>query len=89
MMDMMDISNEIQDSLGRSYSVPDDIDEDELLGGKHTCYFCFFRMIDFHDFMLFLMDGYVVMQNLMLWRLTWKLKVKGYLLIFNLIPNPI
>lgn len=32
MMDMMDISNEIQESLGRSYSVPDDIDEDELMG---------------------------------------------------------
>ena len=29
----MDISNEIQESLGRSYNVPDDIDEDELLGG--------------------------------------------------------
>ncbi|KAI3764748.1 hypothetical protein L2E82_14762 [Cichorium intybus] len=34
MMDMMDISNEIQDSLGRSYSVPDDIDEDKLMGSK-------------------------------------------------------
>ncbi|KAI3721739.1 hypothetical protein L2E82_32757 [Cichorium intybus] len=32
MMDMMDVSNEIQESLGRSYSVPDDIDEDELMG---------------------------------------------------------
>lgn len=32
MMDMMDISNEIQDSLGRSYNVPDDIDEEELMG---------------------------------------------------------
>ncbi|KAI3748493.1 hypothetical protein L6452_11599 [Arctium lappa] len=32
MMDMMDISNEIQESLGRSYSVPDDIDEDDLMG---------------------------------------------------------
>ncbi|CAA7404445.1 unnamed protein product [Spirodela intermedia] len=32
MMDMMDISSEIQESLGRSYSVPDDIDEDELMG---------------------------------------------------------
>ncbi|MFS8022486.1 putative Snf7 family protein [Helianthus anomalus] len=32
MMDMMDIDNEIQESLGRSYGVPDDIDEDELLG---------------------------------------------------------
>lgn len=34
MMDMMDISSEIQESLGRSYSVPDDIDEEELMGGK-------------------------------------------------------
>ncbi|RRT58571.1 hypothetical protein B296_00042041 [Ensete ventricosum] len=34
MMDMMDMSTEIQESLGRSYNVPDDIDEDELLGGK-------------------------------------------------------
>lgn len=32
MMDLMDVSNEIQESLGRSYSVPDDIDEDELMG---------------------------------------------------------
>ncbi|XP_008791033.1 vacuolar protein sorting-associated protein 60.1-like [Phoenix dactylifera] len=32
MMDLMDMSTEIQESLGRSYNVPDDIDEDELLG---------------------------------------------------------
>ncbi|KAK4435935.1 Vacuolar protein sorting-associated protein 60.2 [Sesamum alatum] len=32
MMDLMDVSNEIQESLGRSYNVPDYIDEDELLG---------------------------------------------------------
>ncbi|KAK1354862.1 vacuolar protein sorting-associated protein 60.2 [Heracleum sosnowskyi] len=32
MMDLMDVSNEIQESLGRSYSVPDDIDEEELMG---------------------------------------------------------
>ncbi|CAI9091405.1 OLC1v1026431C1 [Oldenlandia corymbosa var. corymbosa] len=32
MMDLMDISNEIQDSLGRSYNVPDDIDEEDLMG---------------------------------------------------------
>ncbi|KAK6933588.1 Snf7 family [Dillenia turbinata] len=32
MMDLMDVSNEIQESLGRSYSVPDDIDEEELVG---------------------------------------------------------
>lgn len=32
-MDLMDISSEIQESLGRSYSVPDDIDEEDLMGG--------------------------------------------------------
>ncbi|XP_043691516.1 vacuolar protein sorting-associated protein 60.1-like isoform X1 [Telopea speciosissima] len=32
MMDLMDVSTEIQESLGRSYSVPDDIDEEELMG---------------------------------------------------------
>ncbi|CAH1421433.1 unnamed protein product [Lactuca virosa] len=32
MMDMMDISSEIQESLGRSYCVPDDINEDDLMG---------------------------------------------------------
>lgn len=33
-MDLMDVSSEIQESLGRSYNLPEDIDEDELLGGK-------------------------------------------------------
>lgn len=40
MMDLMDVSNEIQETLGRSYNVPDDIDEDELLGGKITAFKC-------------------------------------------------
>ena len=31
------MSTEIQESLGRSYSVPDDIDEDDLMGGKFFC----------------------------------------------------
>ena len=30
----MDVSSEIQESLGRSYNVPDDIDEDDLMGGQ-------------------------------------------------------
>ncbi|XP_020253569.1 charged multivesicular body protein 5-like isoform X1 [Asparagus officinalis] len=34
MMDLMDVSSEIQESLGRSYNIPDDIDEDDLMGGK-------------------------------------------------------
>ncbi|XP_022765586.1 vacuolar protein sorting-associated protein 60.2-like isoform X2 [Durio zibethinus] len=36
MMDMMDMSNEIQETLGISYNVPDDIDEDELMGGLNA-----------------------------------------------------
>ncbi|KAL6521774.1 hypothetical protein OROGR_018343 [Orobanche gracilis] len=32
MLDLMDVSSEIQESLGKSYNLPDDIDEDELLG---------------------------------------------------------
>uniref|UniRef100_A0A6N2M0H5 Charged multivesicular body protein 5 n=1 Tax=Salix viminalis TaxID=40686 RepID=A0A6N2M0H5_SALVM len=32
MMDLMDVSSEIQETLGRSYSVPDDIDEEDLMG---------------------------------------------------------
>ncbi|EEF43756.1 vacuolar protein sorting-associated protein 60.1 [Ricinus communis] len=32
MMDLMDVSNEIQETLGRSYNIPDDIDEEELMG---------------------------------------------------------
>lgn len=32
MADLMDQSNEIQDVLGRNYNVPEDIDEEELMG---------------------------------------------------------
>ncbi|KAG9145364.1 hypothetical protein Leryth_008283 [Lithospermum erythrorhizon] len=32
MTDVMDVSSEIQDSLGRGYNVPDDVDEEELTG---------------------------------------------------------
>jgi len=32
MSDLMEQSNEIQDVLGRNYSVPDDLDEEDLLG---------------------------------------------------------
>ena len=38
MMDLMDISTEIQESLGRSYNVPDDIDEEDLMGGMLKLY---------------------------------------------------
>jgi len=32
MADMMDLSNEINESLGQAYGVPDEIDEEELMG---------------------------------------------------------
>ncbi|KAK6790340.1 hypothetical protein RDI58_014140 [Solanum bulbocastanum] len=32
MTDLMDVSNEIQETLGRSYGVPDNVDEEELMG---------------------------------------------------------
>lgn len=32
MADLMDMSSEIQDALGRSYNVPDEIDDEELMG---------------------------------------------------------
>ena len=30
MADLMDVGNEIQESLARSYDIPDDVEEDEL-----------------------------------------------------------
>lgn len=32
MADLMDYSNDIQETLGRNYNIPEDIDEEELLG---------------------------------------------------------
>lgn len=34
MEDMLERANEIQESLGRSYAVPDELDEDDLEAGK-------------------------------------------------------
>lgn len=62
MMDLMDVSNEIQETLGRSYNVPDDIDEEDLMGGKLLCYLMaqtsrelFFRIV-FGCYRLFLIS---------------------------------
>jgi charged multivesicular body protein 5 len=38
MTDLMDVSNEIQESLGRSYNIPDDVDEEELMGGMEAVF---------------------------------------------------
>lgn len=54
MMDLMDVSNEIQETLGRSYNVPDDIDEEDLMGGRPTLYglhsWCEERFLDIWSF---------------------------------------
>lgn len=38
MTDLMDVSNEIQESLGRSYNIPDDVDEEDLMGGMEVVF---------------------------------------------------
>ncbi|CAL9058381.1 unnamed protein product [Musa banksii] len=43
---MMDLSTEIQESLGRSYNVANDIDEEELMGGMHDI--CVIHCIQFY-----------------------------------------
>ena len=39
MMDLMDVSNEMQETLGRSYNILDDIDKEELMGGEPLYFF--------------------------------------------------
>lgn len=34
MQDLLEQANEVQESLGRSYALPDDVDESELDAGK-------------------------------------------------------
>lgn len=36
MEDLLEQANEIQESLGRSYAVPDEIDEADLQAGMHS-----------------------------------------------------
>lgn len=45
MEDLLEQANEIQESLGRSYSVPDEIDEADLEAGKScsTLTFCVYQ----------------------------------------------
>ena len=38
MEDLLEQANEIQESLGRSYAVPDEIDEADLEAGKYRCH---------------------------------------------------
>lgn len=39
MSDMLEIANEVQDTLGRSYGMPEDIDEADLEAGWLLYYF--------------------------------------------------
>lgn len=50
MSDMLEIANEVQDTLGRTYGMPDDIDEADLEAGRiyfHTLV-CFYVMKRHH-----------------------------------------
>jgi charged multivesicular body protein 5 len=38
MEDLLEQANEIQETMARSYAVPDEIDEDELQAGKPLSY---------------------------------------------------
>lgn len=38
MEDLLEQANEIQETLGRSYAVPDEIDEADLQAGGQSCY---------------------------------------------------
>ena len=38
MEDLLEQANEIQETLGRSYAVPDEIDEADLQAGEQSCY---------------------------------------------------
>lgn len=36
MEELMEAANEVQETLGRTYNLPDDIDEDDLEAGKNN-----------------------------------------------------
>lgn len=62
MMDLMDVSNEIQETLGRSYNVPDDIDEDELMGGKLRIWSCLTMSSIYYFLLIILFPMYIIYQ---------------------------
>ena len=37
MEDMLELAGEVQETLGRAYGLPDDVDEDDLEAGVCTC----------------------------------------------------
>ena len=36
MEDMLELANEVQETLGRAYGLPEDVDEDDLEAGNNT-----------------------------------------------------
>ncbi|GFZ01522.1 SNF7 family protein [Actinidia rufa] len=77
MLDLMHVSNEIQESLGRNYNVLDGIDEENLTGGELTLK---------RKYAVWLPE---IEDSLMLCNMKWdlRLKVMGCLHIFSLIRN--
>jgi charged multivesicular body protein 5 len=48
MEDLLEQANEIQESLGRSYAVPDEIDEADLEAGTCRCHAITKRLVEGH-----------------------------------------
>lgn len=46
--DLVEQANEIQETLGRSYAVPDEIDEADLEAGTQLVSFCLFNCVSGH-----------------------------------------
>ena len=38
MEDMLELANEVQETLGRAYGLPEDVDEDDLEAGMIRCH---------------------------------------------------
>ncbi len=62
MEDMLELAGEVQETLGRAYGLPDDVDEDDLEAGGYTCTVLFRvsahgRLFDTPPYMLCILPG--------------------------------
>ena len=46
MEDMLEQTNDIMETMGRPYGLPDDVDEDDLEAGKDSLAFCLYDVIN-------------------------------------------
>ena len=48
MEDMLELAGEVQETLGRAYGLPDDVDEDDLEAGVCMCLCVYSHRCTFH-----------------------------------------